>query len=596
MIFRKTKTENRILRNTFSASLLAYVLSSVANAVGIIVDGIVIGQFLGVDSIAAFGIISPMMIIFSVSGAVISVGARNRFTKLMGQGKVKEANAVFSLSVILSLGIATLMFLTVFVFSEPITVALGATGNNSHLLPKAQDYLIGIAYGMPAMNGVRILMAYMIFDNDRNLPVWSSVAITVSDIILDLVAAIFLNGDTFEMGLATALSNWIGFGVLLTHFLKKNIMLHFSFKGINYKETSQILFSGIPNGVCRIGNSLRSTMMNRLLAIVAASTAVAAYSAQRQADVFLNPITLGMADTVAMLAGVIVGEEDRPTMKRLLKTSVRATLTLTTGMAVLAYIFAPWFVTLFIKGDPEAFSMSVRAVRCYAVGMPLYGFNLIYMNYFQGIGRNILSTVSGFLSESVLLVLSAWLMLPYLGADAIWGAFPVTQVLMMLYYTILMLAESRRMKTGRDNIWDRLLLLPKSFDVSPDDRIDISITSMDEVVALTSKAWEFCEAHNCDYKRCYMLSLAIEELAGNVIQHGFVDGKKHSIDVRVVKKDDEYFLRIRDDCLIFDPLKQMQLFKEDDPIYHLGLRMITKNSKEVKYTCILKLNNLLVKV
>ena len=54
--------QNRILRNTFTASLAVYVLSSITTAVGTMVDGVIIGQFLGVDSIAAFGIVSPIMI------------------------------------------------------------------------------------------------------------------------------------------------------------------------------------------------------------------------------------------------------------------------------------------------------------------------------------------------------------------------------------------------------------------------------------------------------------------------------------------------------------------------------------------------------
>ena len=75
----------------------------------------------------------------------------------------------------------------------------------------------------------------------------------------------------------------------------------------------------MPSGVCRLGNTLRCIFMNRMLAIIASSAAIAAYSVHRQADSFFNPVTIGMADTVALLAGILVGEEDRPMMKRLLE-------------------------------------------------------------------------------------------------------------------------------------------------------------------------------------------------------------------------------------------------------------------------------------
>lgn len=50
---------NRILKNTFYSLVGAYVLSSLTSVIGSLVDGVIIGQFLGVDSLAAFGLIAP---------------------------------------------------------------------------------------------------------------------------------------------------------------------------------------------------------------------------------------------------------------------------------------------------------------------------------------------------------------------------------------------------------------------------------------------------------------------------------------------------------------------------------------------------------
>ena len=45
-------------------------------------------------------------------------------------------------------------------------------------------------------------------------------------------------------------------------------------------------------GVCYIGSTIKSILLNNMLAIVATSGAVAAYSVQRSADDLLNPITI----------------------------------------------------------------------------------------------------------------------------------------------------------------------------------------------------------------------------------------------------------------------------------------------------------------
>ena len=269
-------TSRSIIRNTFYIQLLAFILLSLSSSVGSMVDGVVIGQFLGVDSTAAFGIINPLMIAFSIIGAVVSAGARNRFTKLLGAGKTEQARNVFSLACILSTGIATALMLFLIIFSGPVTRALGASGNTADLLPQARNYLIGISFGLPAMNLVRVLNGFMALDNDRNLPVISSIFLTVSDILMDLAAVLFFHGGTLEMGVATSISYYVALAVLLTHFRKKDIFLRFQFRGLPWDETSAILGKGMPSGVCRLGNTLRCIFMNRMLALIASAAAIAA--------------------------------------------------------------------------------------------------------------------------------------------------------------------------------------------------------------------------------------------------------------------------------------------------------------------------------
>ena len=565
--------------------------------IGNIVDGVIIGRCLGVDSMAAFGIVSPIMMVFALIGAIVQTGSRNRFTRLMGEGKTEKAQRVFSLSFLLSAGFGIALMIIILIFSTPITVALGASGNAAELLPKARAYLIGISIGLPAINAMRILNGFLPIDNDRQLPMISSLALTVSDIIFDLIAAFVLHGDTLEMGIATSISYYVAFAVLLLHFRRKNIILRVSAKSLPWKELPGIIVQGLPMGICRISYTVRVAFMNRILASVATASAIAAYSVYQQADDLLSCLTIGMADTVAVIAGILMGEEDRPKMKRLLFTSVQATFVITLGAAASCWFAAPYFSSLYIKGSAEAYVYATRAVRAYAVGMPLYGLSLIYFNYFQGIGRSRLSSICGFLSEAGFLMLSAYVMSFFIGADAVWFSLVVTQILMYILYAGIITAESRRNGTQKMSLWDRVLLLPSTFDVPQEERIDLSVSSMEEVANLSQEVYSFCESHGCDKRRTYLMSLSVEEMAGNIVQHGFPhDNRKHSVEVRVLKKGEEYVLRIRDDCFIFDPVGQLTLYSDTDISHHIGLRMIIRTAKEVRYTSILKLNNLIVRI
>ena len=68
------------------------------------------------------------------------------------------------------------------------------------------------------------------------------------------------------------------------------------------------------------------------------------------------------------------------------------------------------------------------------------------------------------------------------------------------------------------------------------------------------------------------------------------------MDISVIKKDEKVILRIREDCYIFDPVNQNRLCHDEDKVHHIGLRMIFGTAKEIRYTTLLKLNNLVIHV
>lgn len=146
------------------------------------------------------------------------------------------------------------------------------------------------------MNASRVLYGYMAIDNDRQLTVISSLALTLVDIVLDVLIAA-AGGGTFGMGLATAVSHYVQMGVLLLHFRRKDRLIHFSLKDIRWKEAAAMIGKGLPVGAGRVSNA-RSVIFNQILAGVAAAGCIAAYSVHRQADSLLNPFVFGVSNTL----------------------------------------------------------------------------------------------------------------------------------------------------------------------------------------------------------------------------------------------------------------------------------------------------------
>ena len=125
----------------------------------------------------------------------------------------------------------------------------------------------------------------------------------------------------------------------------------------------------------------------------------------------------------------------------------------------------------------------------------------------------------------------------------------------------------------------------------------MTVRSMDEVVGISQAVQRFCLEKGIDRRRAYLAGLSMEEMAGNIVDHGFAkDKKRHSIDVRVVRKDDDVILRLRDDCVPFDPGERQSLAESDDPSKNIGIRMVFKIARDVEYQNILGLNVLTVRI
>ena len=107
---------------------------------------------------------------------------------------------------------------------------------------------------------------------------------------------------------------------------------------------------------------------------------------------------------------------------------------------------------------------------------------------------------------------------------------------------------------------------------------------------------KFCEEHGSGSSLAKKIHLCLEEMGANIIRHGFDDGKEHSVDVRVIKKDDCFTIRMRDDCRAFDPKNWYEIHNPVDITKNIGIRLVMRMAKDVQYVNTMQLNNLIIEI
>ncbi len=583
----------KIITKLFRGTVISIIAATVAAMIGIVVDGIVIGRFLGEDGMAAYTLVMPVVNLATAFSGILATGSQVLCAHHLGAGDKTKARKSFTACMIITVAVSVILMVGILLFKEEICVILGA--KTDVLLKGSTDYLLGVMFALPSVLFLFEFNALMRLDGDANRVVVAVAVMTALDIAGDLLNVLVFKGGLFGMGLATSISYGIGLIIMLLHFTKKDIIFKPYFKGIKFKDFGEIFVTGSSSGVGSASAMMRVAIINRILVGVVttafASTALAAFGIVNTVINLVSSIMVGVGMTCATIAGLMIGEQDRSAMISLIKVTVRTALLMGAGFAIVLFAGANWIAGVFSESsNPEMISLAARGLRFYAVAILLYGVNNAFVNYTQGLKRMAISNTYCFLQNFVFIIVPALALSGIIGTDAVWASFIIGEVLTML--AIFGLAA--HYKHGFPHTYDDFLFLKEPFGIAPENAFEFSIENQDAVIPASEAARDFCESHGATPKQAYLMSLFVEELCNNVIEFGFADGKKHTIEIRILNTEDGWILRYRDNCNAFDPVEWLKLHEQDDPTANIGIRMVCGMAKDVKYLSTMDLNNLTV--
>ena len=261
---------------------------------------------------------------------------------------------------------------------------------------------------------------------------------------------------------------------------------------------------------------------------------------------------------------------------------------------IIFLISAAPLVRLFINSNPDAESDAILGLRLFALCLIPSSLNAAFKKYYQAIGMIRFSEVFSFLQNFLFPSLAVIILGNVFGKNGVWWYYLIGEVLSLLFITVYV-----HIKSGQPMFsLNSYVCLPENFGSKPEDAMEFAIFDSVGVSAASVAAEKFCLLKGENKKRSMYASLCIEEMANNIIQHGFVKGNDNRIDIRLVKKGKSMLIRIRDNCKSFDPTKFMELKETDtnDPAKHIGIRMTYKMVKKIQYVYSLGLNNLSIEI
>ncbi|MCR5090641.1 MAG: ATP-binding protein, partial [Oscillospiraceae bacterium] len=217
---------------------------------------------------------------------------------------------------------------------------------------------------------------------------------------------------------------------------------------------------------------------------------------------------------------------------------------------------------------------------------------LSFSSYAQSIQRKILSVVLPIVDGMVGVVVFSFLLIPTLKMNGLYLANILNGVLCFL---VVFSAAWLSLKRVPRNLED-LMVIPADFG-SVEERLDITVRKLDRVVNISQQIIDFCRSRGVDRRRAFFAGLCMEEMAGNVVEHGFSkDKREHSVDIRVVHSEEEIILRIRDNCRPFNPSERLKLMEPGEDGKNVGIRLVYGIARDVNYQNLLGLNVLTIRL
>jgi len=584
-----------MIRKLFRQMMVTQIVSSMTVTLCMLIDSIMIGRFLGVDAMAAYGYTQPVLLAFAAPGAMISAGVQVVCGKTMGSGDREGTDACFTVSAALTALISLVGLAVVLLFAGPICTLLGAglPGPENPVFALTKQYLTGFILGVPAFLTAQIMVPYMQMSGSRARLVAAVLLMTVSDVVFDLLNVFVFHGGTFGMGLASSLSYYAAVAVGLGYFLRRDCLFHLRRDGLRRDTLRAILADGVPTVVNQLSLVLLVLLLNRLLRAVGGNLAVAAYSVVSTVSNLCYAFSSGIASVALMLAAIFRADEDRSSLYTLVKIMRRSAVTVLAAVTAAVLLLARPMVALFLADNPGAVSLAAAGLRLFSLCLVPCALNTAFKFYYQGIGRVRLMEGISVLQNFLLPALAALGLSRLFGTTGVWLSFLCGEGATLLLICLYVWRVSGRVSLAAEDF----ALLPPSFGARPEDCFEYVIHSKDDAIAASEGAVAFCLAHGQSGSTGALIGLCIEEMTCNIVRYGFGQGKKtHAIDVRLVFRDGQRLIRIRDNCASFDPTHYLELHRRDDPVAHMGIRMVMASVKEAVYLNTFGLNNLTLRL
>ena len=437
------------------------IVGMVVNGAYNIIDSIFLGQSIGYIGQATMTAANPIMIVFMAIAMLIGNGGNALSALRLGQGDRNGAERslgnTFVLSVIISAVVAAAAF------SPAIETLLALSSATPEVWDGARSFIQILSAGF-IMQCVG--MGINNFIRTAGAPIRALVTMVVGTIVcvvFNYILVMRLGMGVVGSAYATLAGQAASCVLVLWYFVfTKNVplKLHFRYMPLELRTVRMIFSLGLASFAIQVGAALLNFVLNHLLVVYGAQTALGADAAlasigvvQRIGMFTVFPL-IGVAVAIQPLLGYNFGAKLYGRVRTILLEGIAGATIISVVMWAMVHIFPAQIVNLFGLTDPTLHDFTIFVLKVQLFMLPFVGFQIVAANYFQATGQPAKSIFLT-LTRQILFLIPLMYVLPELlplwfsgmsGLDGLVFAMPVADFLAIFTTLVFFIWELRRIK------------------------------------------------------------------------------------------------------------------------------------------------------
>lgn len=421
------------IRSAYFKYLGAAFGSSLISSIYGVVDMAMVGQYHGPEGAAAMAVIAPIWNIIYSFGLLTGIGGSVLYSTEKGTGR--DGNGYFSLALWETLGLALLCWAGLILFEEPL---LGLFGANGTLLPLAKRYLTWVKFVIPSFLLSQMLSAFLRNDGDPGRATKAVLFGGIFNVFGDYFFVFVLDMGIEGAGLATAMGSVLSVLVMCTHFLSKKNTLRLTRVPALRQKSLKILVTGFSTFFIDVAMGILTMLFNRQIMRYLGADALAVYGVIVNISTFVQCCAYSVGQAAQPILSVNFGAHLWDRIRETLKYALYTALVFGLIWTVVIFAVPNGFIRIFMTPTDSVLAMAPKILRLYGLSFLLLPLNVVSTYYFQAIMRPGTSFVVS-VGRGVVVSGTLILVLPLLfGADALWLAMPVTELIVAVYVVLAM--------------------------------------------------------------------------------------------------------------------------------------------------------------